>query len=139
MKLLRYSELIQLQTFKERFEYLRLDGRVGESTFGFERYLNQKFYTSSEWRKIRNEIILRDNGNDLAIDGEPILGKIYIHHINPITALDIERQSDSLMSSEFLICTSFITHNAIHYGDETLLPKTIIERKPYDTCPWRKY
>lgn len=137
MKIKTYSELITLPTFEERFRYLKLDGVVGKSTFGFDRYLNQRFYTSKEWKKIRNEIILRDNGLDLGIDDHVIVGKIYIHHMNPIMAKDIVDQTRYLLDPEFLICVSHITHNAIHYGDESLLPQSLIERRPNDTCPWK--
>ena len=137
MKMIKtYSELITLPTFEERFRYLKLDGVVGKSTFGFDRYLNQKFYTSKEWKKIRNEIILRDNGLDLGMEDHEIIGKIYIHHMNPIMAKDIVDQTRYLLDPEFLICVSHNTHNAIHYGDEDLLPRSIIERRPNDTCPW---
>lgn len=132
-----YSELIQLKTFEERFEYLKLDGVVGRETFGFDRYLNQMFYTSIEWKKFRRDIILRDNGCDLAIPGLDIVGKIFIHHLNPITKEDILNQTEYLMNPEFVICSSKLTHDAIHYGDSDLLPKGPIERKRNDTCPWR--
>lgn len=132
-----YSELIRLKTFEERFEYLKLDGTVGESTFGFDRYLNQMFYTSIEWRNFRRDIILRDNGCDLAIPGLDIVGKIFIHHLNPLTKEDILNRTEYLMNPEFVVCTSKLTHDAIHYGDSNLLPKGPIERKRNDTCPWR--
>lgn len=132
-----YSELIQLKTFEERFEYLKLDGTVGESTFGFDRYLNQMFYTSIEWRNFRRDIILRDNGCDLAIPGLDIIGKIFIHHLNPLTKEDILNRTEYLMNPEFVVCTSKLTHDGIHYGDSNLLPKGPIERKRNDTCPWR--
>lgn len=132
-----YSELIQLKTFEERFEYLKLDGTVGESTFGFDRYLNQMFYTSIEWRNFRRDIILRDNGCDLAISGLDIVGKIFIHHLNPLTKEDILNRTEYLMNPEFVVCASKLTHDAIHYGDSNLLPKGPIERKRNDTCPWR--
>lgn len=132
-----YSELITMPTFEERFKYLRLDGTVGEQTFGFDRYINQVFYQSYEWKKVRDFVIIRDNGCDLGADGYEIRGKILIHHMNPITAKDIETCSDFLLNPEYLISTTHITHNAIHYGDERLLPKGPIERKRYDTCPWR--
>lgn len=132
-----YSELIQLKTFEERFEYLKLDGIVGRETFGFDRYLNQMFYTSIEWKKFRRDIILRDNGCDLAIPGLDIVGKIFIHHLNPITKDDILNRTEYLMNPEFVICSSKLTHDAIHYGDSDLLPKGPIERKRNDTCPWR--
>lgn len=132
-----YSELIRLKTFEERFEYLKLDGTVGESTFGFDRYLNQMFYTSIEWRNFRRDIILRDNGCDLAIPGLDIVGKIFIHHLNPLTKEDVLNRTEYLMNPEFVVCTSKLTHDAIHYGDSNLLPKGPIERKRNDTCPWR--
>lgn len=132
-----YSELITIPTFEERFKYLRLDGSVGEQTFGFDRYINQVFYQSYEWKKIRDAVIIRDNGCDLGVEGHDIRGKILIHHMNPISLKDIETRSDFLLNPEYLISTMHITHNAIHYGDENLLPKGPIERKKYDTCPWR--
>lgn len=133
----RYSELIKLPTFKERFEYLRLDGQVGESTFGFDRYANQKFYRSIEWKKIRNHIIMRDHGCDLGMDGYEIYGKILIHHMNPISLRDIDTASSFLLNPEYLICVTHDTHNAIHYGDEELLFCGITERSKNDTCPWK--
>lgn len=137
-----YSELITLPTFEERFNYLKLDGVVGESTFGFERYLNQVFYKSREWRRIRDDIIVRDNGCDLGVEGYEIFvnkrNRIYIHHINPIVAKDILELTDYLLDPEYLICTTYDTHNAIHYGDPSQIPyKKFIERTPNDTCPWR--
>lgn len=132
-----YSELITLPTFEERFKYLQLNGQVGKSTFGFDRYINQNFYRSSEWKRVRNEIILRDNGCDLGMEGYEIHGRILIHHMNPITIADIESMSEYLMNPEYLISTIHNTHNAIHYGDENLLIKEPIERKPNDTCPWK--
>lgn len=132
-----YSELITIPTFEERFKYLRLDGSVGEQTFGFDRYINQVFYQSYEWKKVRDAVIIRDNGCDLGVEGHDIRGKILIHHMNPITVKDIETCSDFLLNPEYLISTIHLTHNAIHYGDESLLPKGPIERKKYDTCPWR--
>ena len=131
-----YSELISIPTFLGRFRYLKLDGLVGEETFGFERYLNQRFYHSPEWKKIRREVILRDNGCDLACDGYELQGKIYIHHLNPITTEDIHHSSDYLLDPEHLISTSFDTHKAIHYGDEMLLITEPIERYPDDTKLW---
>lgn len=132
-----YSELLQLKTFEERFAYLKIAGEVGNPTFGYDRYFNQQFYHSSEWRRARNEIILRDNGCDLGIPDYEIYGRIYIHHINPITKDDVENFSDRLLDPDNLICVTFDTHNAIHYGDEHTLPKVPIERVPGDTCPWR--
>ena len=134
----RYSELSQIKTFKERYEYLKLAGIVGQDTFGFDRYLNQIFYTSPEWKSIRNEVIIRDNGCDLGIDGFDIRGKILIHHMNPISKEDILSRRSILMDPEYLITTTMQTHNAIHYGDENqllLMPK---ERTTNDTCPWRR-
>lgn len=132
-----YRNLILLPTFKERYEYLRLQGSVGESTFGFDRYLNQRFYQSREWRQFRSRIIARDEGNDLGLDGFPIQGKVIIHHINPLTVKDFEEQSSLLFDMDNVICVSPNTHEAIHYGDESLLPKDPIERHPNDTIPWR--
>lgn len=133
-----YSELIQLPTFEERYEYLKLNGRVGEETFGFDRYLNQSFYQNDpEWKKVRDYVIIRDNGCDLGIPGREIHGKILVHHMNPITEEDIVRRSSRLLNPEFLICTIKRTHDAIHYGDEKLLMKDPIVRRLNDTCPWR--
>jgi hypothetical protein len=134
-----YSELITIPTFEERFRYLKLGGRVGEETFGFDRYLNQIFYTSNEWRDIRNHVIVRDYGCDLAmLDREIPQGvKILVHHMNPITVDDILKRSEYLLDPEFLISTIKNTHDAIHYGDESLLLLAPVERRPNDTCPWR--
>lgn len=133
-----YSELIKFNSFEDRFEYLKLKGYVGEDTFGFDRYLNQVFYKSPEWKKIRDEVIIRDNGCDLGMYEYEIFGKIYVHHMNPISVEDIESRASDILNPEFLICCSHQTHNAIHYGDTDLLPKGLIERTPYDTCPWKK-
>ena len=138
MKIRTYSELILLPTFEERFEYLRLDGKVGEDTFGFDRYLNQLFYRSQEWRKIRDYIIVRDNACDLGVEGCDIYSKVLIHHMNPITARDIEKRTELLLDPEYLICTTHNTHNAIHYGDENLIIKSPIARTKNDTCPWKR-
>ena len=132
-----YSELITFQTFKERYKYLQLSGFVGKETFGFDRYLNQNFYRSQEWKKIRDYVIIRDNGCDLGIEDRVIHGKIIIHHMNPINSKDIQNVSDYLMNPEYLICTTHQTHNAIHYGDENLLMTNPIERTANDTCPWK--
>lgn len=132
-----YSELCKFQTFKERFEYLRLDGQVGQSTFGFDRYLNQIFYKTKEWKSMRNKIIIRDDGCDLGIEGRDIYGRIYIHHMNPLMVKDLLDRTDLLLNPEYLICTSFNTHQAIHYSDENLLILDPVERKPNDTCPWK--
>lgn len=134
-----YSELIKLPTFKERYEYLRLGGRVGEETFGFDRYLNQLFYTSPEWRQLRNDIITRDGGCDLGVRGREIPEGtiILVHHMNPITVDDILNRSDFLLNPEYLICTIKNTHDAIHYGDSESLYQDPIVRSKNDTCPWR--
>lgn len=137
MMIRTYSELITLPTFEERYQYLRLDGTVGADTFGFDRIFNQRFYTSSEWRSVRNHVIIRDNGCDLGIDDREISGRIIIHHMNPVTLEDIERNIDRLLDPEYLISVSHNTHNAIHYGDERLIVTTPIERSRNDTCPWR--
>ena len=136
-KLLRtYSELITIPTMIERYRYLRLGGVVGESTFGFDRYLNQALYTSKEWRDLRHEIIVRDNGFDMALDGWDIGDRIVVHHINPLTIDDIDNRNPDIFNPEYLVCVSHSTHNAIHFGDEGLLPKPLVERRPGDTCPW---
>ena len=132
-----YSELCQLSTFEERYRYLRLFGTVAGETFGFDRYLNQIFYKSKEWLDIRDEVIIRDNGCDLGIEGREIHSKILIHHMNPITVKDILERSDFLLNPEYLISTVKNTHDAIHYGDSSLLVKDPIERRKNDTCPWR--
>lgn len=133
-----YSELITLPTFIERFRYLKLNGSVGMDTFGHDRYLNQILYHSEEWRRFRREVILRDNGCDLGCDDYEIHGKILIHHINPITVEDIISRNPCIFDFENVISTSHNTHNAIHYGYESLLMTEPIERTPYDTCPWRR-
>lgn len=134
-----YKELSRLATFEERFEYLKLNGEVGKDTFGFDRFINQKFYTSREWRALRDYVIVRDNGCDLGIPGHEITGrKIIIHHLNPITMKDIVDQSEYLMNPEYLITTIHNTHNAIHYGDKSLLITAPVERRANDTCPWKK-
>lgn len=134
-----YSELIRLKTFEERYEYLKTSGRVGEETFGFDRYLNQTFYKSKEWEQIRNTVISRDLGCDLAFDGMEIFGTIIVHHMNPISIDDLLNRTKYLLDPEFLVCTSDNTHRAIHYSDKGLLLKnTFAQRKPNDTCPWRQ-
>lgn len=139
MSIKTYSELSRLRTFEERFSYLKLDGVVGKDTFGFDRIFNQRFYTSKEWQAIRDYVIVRDHGCDLGIDGHDIYGsRIIIHHMNPIKLKDIEIASDILLDPEYLITTTHNTHNAIHYGDESLLPQAPIERTKNDTCPWRR-
>lgn len=137
MSIRTHSELILLPTFEERFKYLQLNGRVGDDTFGFDRYINQNFYKSADWKRIRDQIIIRDNGCDLALEGYEIYGRILIHHMNPITAKDIGLNTEYLMNPEYLICVTHNTHNAIHYGDEKLLMKGPVVRTKNDTCPWR--
>lgn len=137
MSIRTYSELITLPTFEERYKYARLGGRVGESTFGYERYLNQLFYESKEWRDFRRSIIIRDRGCDLGILGREISGLIMIHHLNPISVDDILQRRECLLDPENAICASPNTHRAIHYGDESLLIKAPIVRSKNDTCPWR--
>lgn len=138
MRIRTYSELIKIPTFEERYRYLRLYGVVGKDTFGFDRYLNQLFYTSELWRSVRDQVIIRDNGCDLGLESYNIFDRIIVHHMNPITVEDLEEASDYLLNPEFLITTSLNTHNAIHYGDEKLLIKSPIERSMNDTCPWRR-
>ena len=137
MSIRTYSELIAFPTFEERFKYLQLNGQVGESTFGFDRYMNQVFYRSQKWKSIRDFVIIRDCGCDLGVEGYDIHGKIIIHHMNPLSMRDIETESDFLLNPDFLICTTHNTHNAIHYGNEKLLVTAPIERTKNDTCPWR--
>lgn len=135
----RYSELATMSTFEDRFKYAKLDGAVGQDTFGFDRYLNQQFYRSKEWKTLREQIIIRDNACDLGVPGHDISGKIYIHHLNPLSPEDITESTDKLFDPDNLVCVSAETHNAIHYGDESILEKNkIIERKPGDTCPWKR-
>lgn len=133
-----YDELITLPTFKERFDYLKLNGFVGKETFGFDRYLNQVLYRSYEWKQTRKQVILRDNGCDLGINGREIFGKILVHHINPITLEDINNRNPEIFNLNNLITVSFDTHQAIHFGSYELLPKDPVERKPNDTCPWKQ-
>ena len=137
MSIRTYSELITIPSFEERYRYLRLNGQVGKETFGFDRYLNQIFYRSKEWKSVRDYVITRDNGYDLGIDGREIYGKILIHHMNPITTDDILKRSEFLLDPEYLICTVKNTHDAIHYGDESLLITEPVERRKNDTCPWK--
>lgn len=138
MKTIRtYSELSKFKTFWERYEYLRLGGKVGEETFGFDRYLNQIFYKLPEWLRTRDIVMARDNGCDLGVKGHEICGKIIIHHMNPITPEDIFKRKEILLNPEYLISTVLTTHNAIHYGDASLLVDTPIERRPNDTIPWK--
>lgn len=134
----RYSELIQLSTFEDRFRYLKLNGVVAHETFGFDRYLNQRFYKSKEWRQIRDYIIVRDGGCDLGCPDAPISGKIYIHHMNPMSLEDLENHPEDLLNPEYLISVSLETHNALHYGDFSIVHKyDLEERLPNDTTPWK--
>ena len=133
-----FTELSNLQTFEDRFRYLQLNGTVGKETFGFDRFINQEFYRSTEWKAVRDLVILRDNGCDLGAEGREIYGKIYIHHMNPVNPKDIQTKSEFLLNPEYLITTTHTTHNAIHYGDETLLIKAPVNRSKYDTCPWKQ-
>lgn len=135
-KIRTYSELITLHDYLDRFRYLKLDGSLGDRTFGGNRYLNQRFYRSSEWKSIRDQVILRDNGMDLGVDGYEIPGKIIIHHMNPIMLQDLLSGNDDVMNPEYLISVSLKTHNAIHYGSEDLLPKDPVDRRPGDTTLW---
>lgn len=136
MKLRRYSELVQIPSFEERFDYLQLRGRVGIATFGFERWANQYFYRSKEWRDVRHKVIARDLGMDLAMDEYPIHAQITVHHMNPISTEDVEDGNPDILNPEFLITTCHRTHNAIHYGDRSLLPQPFVERRPGDTRLW---
>jgi acetyltransferase-like isoleucine patch superfamily enzyme len=136
MKHRTYSELCQLETFEERYRYLELGGIVGGLTFGFDRWVNQGFYHSSEWRSVRNEVIVRDNGCDLGVPGYEIASGLIVHHMNPISLKDIEHGEEWIIDPNVLITTSLQTHNAIHYGDESLLPQGPVERKPGDTTLW---
>ena len=134
-----YSELSKLKTFRERYEYLKLDGTVGEETFGFDRYINQMFYKSEEWKRIRNYVITRDNGCDLGIQDRKIADSvILVHHMNPITKEDIINKNEILLDPEYLITTIKPTHDAIHYGDESLLAEDLVIRSKNDTCPWKR-
>lgn len=131
-----YSELRRIHTFEERFEYLSLGGEVGATTFGFDRWINQRFYRSREWRMIRDEVIVRDHGCDLGIVGHDLHTDLLVHHMNPMTSEDIENRDGWILDSEYLITTSHRTHNAIHYGDRSLLPQPLVERRPGDTNLW---
>lgn len=133
-----YSELMTMASFEDRFRYLQLNGVVGNETFGFDRYMNQLFYRSREWKRIKDEVILRDNGCDLAVEGYEIYGRIYIHHMNPLSLEDVRDRTDFLLDPEYLITTTFETHQAIHYGDEQSIIFKPVERTMNDTCPWRR-
>ena len=128
---------MQLQTFQERYRYLQIGGRVGKETFGFDRYLNQMLYRTPEWKRFRRDMIVRDNGCDLGCEGYEIYGNVLVHHINPITVEDVINRNPCIFDPNNVICTSLNTHNAIHYGDETLLITEPVVRKPNDTCPWK--
>ena len=136
MTIRRYSELIKLPSFEERFDYLKLGGRIGDSTFGYERFLNQTFYHSAEWRAFRKQVIVRDNGFDLGCEDMPIFGRIEIHHLNPITINDVESRAPCLMDLDNVISVSSKTHKAIHFCDSISVMRDICERKPNDTSPW---
>lgn len=138
MNMRTFKELDRCKTFEERYEYLRLKGEVGQDTFGFDRYINQMFYKSAEWKRVRDQVIVRDNGCDMGDAEHPIMGRIIIHHMNPIRKEDFNDNPDFLLNPDYLVCVSHNTHNAIHYGSINLLPREPIERKPNDTCPWRK-
>lgn len=131
-----YSELLERETLLERFKYLSLGGQVGYATFGFDRWMNQKFYTSRQWRQVRNEVIARDRGCDLGVEGFEVHSRVAIHHMNPMTPNDIKHGEGRILDPEFLICTSHNTHNAIHYGDAKLLPRPMTERATGDTKLW---
>lgn len=132
-----YTELCMLGTLKDRFEYLRLNGEVGEELFGYARYLNQEFYHGAKWRDVRSQVIVRDKGYDLGLPGWKIVGNIYIHHMNPITLEQLKNNDPIMYDPENLISCSYKTHQAITLGSEDLLPQPIIVRSKYDTCPWR--
>lgn len=133
-----YSELITIPTYEDRFHYLQLNGAVGKDTFGYDRYLNQILYNSTEWKHFRDKTIIRDNGCDLAFEGYDIHGRILVHHINPITVDDVVNRNPIVFDPENVICVTHNTHNAIHYGDESLLITAPVERTKHDTCPWKK-
>ena len=133
-----YHELRRIETFEERFRYLVLRGSVGVSSFGFDRWLNQRFYKSREWKQVRDVVIVRDNGCDLGIDGYEIHDMVLVHHMNPATVDDIVDGEEDLLNPDFLITTTHKTHNAIHFGDESLLPKPYIPRRPGDTQLWSR-
>lgn len=139
MKTKSYKDLKKLKTFEDRFKYLKVDGKsIGQSTFGYDRYINQAFYKSKQWKSVRDKVIIRDNGNDLGIEGEPIGGPIVVHHINPITLQDLEEGTNKVFDMDNLICCSKDTHNALHYGNDSYLDDIReIERSPQDNFPWR--
>jgi hypothetical protein len=136
MKTRTYSELSKLETFEERFRYLQLKGLLGFVTFGFDRWINQRFYKSREWKQVRDEVIVRDNGCDLGVPGYEIYSGLIVHHMNPLSLEELKHSSDGIIDPDFLICTSLQTHNAIHYSDEAILPRGPIIRKSGDTTLW---
>lgn len=138
IRILTYREMSRLSSFNERYEYLRLNGKVGVDTFGFDRYMNQAFYKSREWRQVRDKVIIRDQGCDLGLEGYEIFGRIIIHHMNPIAPADIKDSTDFLLNPDFLVCVSNETHQAIHYGSAESLQKGPVQRRPNDTCPWKQ-
>lgn len=139
VKIRSYTELVQLCTYEERFRYLSLEGVVGGDTFGFDRYLNQQFYRSAEWKRARDIVISRDRGCDLGIPGREIQGKILVHHMNPLTVADIQGGGEFMLDPEYLVCVSHETHNAIHYGDKSVCRADIpVKRQPGDTTPWKR-
>jgi len=136
MRIKTYSELQNLSTFEERYDYLKLDGSVGSTTFGYDRYLNQTFYTSTQWKQVRTHVIARDSATDLGVRGHDIFDRVIVHHMNPMTVEDFVEDRYSRLNPEFLICTTHDTHNAIHYGDRSLLRQPFVERRPGDTKLW---
>ena len=136
MRIRTYSDLRRIPTFEERFDYLVLRGEVGTATFGFDRWINQRFYQSLEWRQARRQVVVRDNACDLGIPGHEIRMQLLVHHMNPITAEDLERGAEWILDPEYLITTTHLTHNAIHYGDSSLLPRPVVERRSGDTTLW---
>lgn len=137
-KIKSYSELITLSTFEKRFQYLKLEGTIGQETFGSRRWLNQNFYHSDKWLRFRDSIIIRDSGCDLGVQGYDIYGPVLIHHLNPITYENILYNDQCVFDPENVICTNLRTHNAIHYGTDNVIANTLVERSRNDTCPWRK-
>lgn len=133
-----YTEMLRYSTLLDRYNYLKLDGQVGQETFGFSRYLNQVLYCSNEWKRFRREVIIRDNGCIFGLEGYDIKSRLIVHHINPITLEQIEERDPMVFSMDNVVCVSHEVHEAIHYGDKSLLPQDPIERKPFDTCPWRE-
>lgn len=136
-KIRTYKELSRIETYEDRYEYLKIGGSVGAASFGFDRYLNQALYRSDEWKRVRDKVIIRDNGCDMGMEEWPIQGHVIIHHMNPITEEDILNRNPEIFNPEYLICVSHNTHNAIHYGNEDILQHAYVGRSPGDTCPWR--